>query len=380
MLFNTWFLQIYRFKFIEKVTFNHCFFGILFSHQLFITLTNILYTMQIRENVSLKSYNTFGIEAKAKYFVQVNSMDEIKEIIKNPIFKGSKFLILGGGSNILFSKDFDGIVVKINNKGIEIESVDADHVYLKVQAGEVWEEFVNHCVHNNWGNVENLASIPGNVGTCPVQNIGAYGVEVKNSIKSVEAICIETGETIVLSNEDCKFGYRSSIFKQEAKDKYIITAVNFRLSKKPVFVTNYGDVNKELDFMRAQPSIFSITTAIENIRHRKLPDYKVMGNAGSFFKNPVISPAKYEELKNEFPKIRAFPAGDDYKLAAGWLIEKSGWKGKSLGNAAVHHKQALVIINKGGATGAEVLALAKAIQLEVSNLFGVELEMEVNLV
>lgn len=336
--------------------------------------------MQIKENFSLKSYNTFGIEAKAKYFAEVNSLIEIKDIINNPIFRGSNYLLLGGGSNLLFSKDFDGMVVKINNKGIDIESVDKEFVYLKVQAGENWEEFVNHCVHNNWGGVENLAIIPGNVGTSPVQNIGAYGVEVKEVIQKVETICIETGETLIFSNEDCKFGYRSSIFKNEAKDKYVITAVYFRLSKKPVFITHYGDVNKELELTGVQPSIFNISKAIEQIRRRKLPDPKLLGNAGSFFKNPTISPAKYEELVKEFPRIRAFPSGDDYKLAAGWLIEKSGWKGKSLGNAAVHHKQALVIINKGGATGKEIITLAKAIQLEVFNLFGVELEMEVNVV
>lgn len=336
--------------------------------------------MQIKENFSLKSYNTFGIEAKAKYFTEVNSLDEIKEIVNNPIFKGSKYLLLGGGSNLLFSKDFDGMVVKINNKGIDIESVDKEFVYLKVQAGEVWEEFVNHCVHNNWGGVENLAIIPGNVGTSPVQNIGAYGVEVKEVIQKVETICIETGETVIFSNEDCKFGYRSSIFKNEAKDKYIITAVYFRLSKKPVFITHYGDVNKELELTGVQPSIFNISKAIEQIRRRKLPDPKLIGNAGSFFKNPTILPTKYEELIKEFPRIRAFPSGDDYKLAAGWLIEKSGWKGKSLGNAAVHHKQALVIINKGGATGKEIITLAKAVQLEVFNLFGVDLEMEVNVI
>jgi UDP-N-acetylmuramate dehydrogenase len=336
--------------------------------------------MQIKENISLKAFNTFGVEAKTKYFTEVNNITEISSIIKNPIFKGCNFLLLGGGSNILLTKDFDGIVVKINNKGIEIEKVDSEFVYLKVQAGEVWEEFVNHCVHNNWGGVENLTLIPGNVGTCPVQNIGAYGVEVKDVIQSVEAIDIESGEVKIFSNEDCKFGYRSSIFKNEAKDKYIITAVNFRLTKKPVFITHYGDVNKELEFMNVQPSIFHISKAIEAIRRRKLPDPKLKGNAGSFFKNPSISTEKYEELSAEFPRLRAFPSGDGYKLAAGWLIEKSGWKGKSLGNAAVHHKQALVLINKENATGKEILALAKAVQLEVFNLFGVDLEMEVNVI
>jgi UDP-N-acetylmuramate dehydrogenase len=336
--------------------------------------------MQIKENFSLKSLNTFGIEAKAKYFVQANSIEEIKEVIKNPIFKGSNFLLLGGGSNILFANDFDGIVLKINNKGIEIVDVNNDFVFLRAEAGEVWEEFVNHCVVNKWGGIENLALIPGNVGTSPIQNIGAYGVEVKDSIHNVEAISVETGNSIVFSNEECKFEYRNSIFKQEAKNKYIITAVTFRLAKKPTLVTHYGDVNKELENMRVVPSVYNICKAIENIRRNKLPDPKILGNAGSFFKNPVITKAKYEELAKEFPRIRAFPSGDDYKLAAGWLIEKSGWKGKSLGNAAVHHKQGLVIVNKGNATGKEILALAKAVQLEVFNIFGVELEMEVNLI
>lgn len=336
--------------------------------------------MQIQENISLKTLNTFGIEAKAKYYTELNNIADIKAIIKNPIFIGSKFLLLGGGSNILLTKDFEGIVLKINNKGIDIIKADADHVYLKVQAGEVWDEFVRNTVFNNWSGVENLTLIPGNVGTCPVQNIGAYGVEVKDVIESVECLEIASGEEKVFSNEACKFGYRSSIFKTEAKDKYIITAVNFRLSKKPQFITHYGDVNAELEAMKVSASIFNVSKAIENIRSRKLPDYKKLGNAGSFFKNPSVSTAKYEELAAEFPRLRAFPFGDGYKLAAGWLIEKSGWKGKSLGNAMVHNKQALVLVNKGGASGKEIIALAKAVQLEVFNLFGVELEMEVNVI
>ncbi len=336
--------------------------------------------MQIKENHLLKKLNTFGIQAIAKYFTELNSIEEIQEMIQSSLFKENPFLLLGGGSNILFTKDFDGIVLKINNKGKEIIAVDADHVFLKVQAGEVWESFVDYCVLNNWSGIENLALIPGIVGTAPVQNIGAYGAEVKDCIENVEVIRIADGEIINMNNEECKFGYRNSIFKQEAKNKYIIVSVTFKFSKKPILITHYGDIQKELDNMFVVPSLENISNAIKNIRRRKLPDPAYTGNAGSFFKNPVVSKEKYNELVLQYPKIRAFPSGDDYKLAAGWLIEKSGWKGKSLGNAAVHHKQALVLINKGDATGNEIIALAKAVQQAVRGLFGVELEMEVNVV
>ncbi|MCX6231405.1 MAG: UDP-N-acetylmuramate dehydrogenase [Bacteroidetes bacterium] len=336
--------------------------------------------MQIKENFSLKKLNTFGIDVKAKYFAELNSLEEIKEIMQSSYVKEYPFLLLGGGSNILFTKDFEGIVLKINTKGKEITAVDEDFVYLKVQAGENWENFVDYCVMNNWSGIENLALIPGAVGTCPVQNIGAYGVEVKECIEKVEVLNIADGKITEMDNESCQFGYRNSIFKQQAKNKYIILSVSFKLAKKPVLITHYGDILKELEMMMLEPGLATISNAIKNIRRRKLPDPAVTGNAGSFFKNPLVSKEKYEELLKEFPKIRAFPSENNYKLAAGWLIEKSGWKGKSLGNAAVHHKQALVLINKGGATGSEILSLAKAVQHAVLNMFGVELEMEVNLV
>ncbi|MFZ4399020.1 MAG: UDP-N-acetylmuramate dehydrogenase [Bacteroidales bacterium] len=336
--------------------------------------------MQIKENYLLKKLNTFGIQAIAKYFVEINSTEEIQEIINSKLFKENPFLLLGGGSNLLFTKDFDGLVIKINTKGKEIIAVDTEHVYIKVQAGENWESFVDYCVLNNWSGVENLSLIPGIVGTSPVQNIGAYGVEVKDSIEIVEVIRISDGKILELTNSECNFGYRNSIFKQEAKNKYIIISVTFKFSKKPVLITHYGDILKELENMFVEPNLENISIAIKNIRHRKLPDPSITGNAGSFFKNPLVSKEKYNELLKDYPKIRAFPSGDDFKLAAGWLIEKSGWKGKSLGNAAVHHKQALVLINKGNASGIEILNLAKAIQHAVRGLFGVELEMEVNII
>ncbi len=336
--------------------------------------------MQIKENYLLKKLNTFGIQAIAKYFVELNSIEEIQEIIQSKLFKENQFLLLGGGSNILFTKDFEGIVLKINTKGKEIIGVDTENIFLKVQAGEVWESFVDYCVLNNWSGIENLALIPGIVGTAPVQNIGAYGVEVKDCIEKVEVIEISSGEIKELNNLECKFEYRNSIFKQEAKNKYIIISVTFKFSKKPNLNTHYGDILKELENMFVAPSLENISNAIKNIRHRKLPDPSITGNAGSFFKNPIVSKEKYNELLVDFPKIRAFPSGDAYKLAAGWLIEKSGWKGKSLGNAGVHHKQALVLINKGGASGNEIIALAKAVQHAVWSMFGVELEMEVNIV
>ena len=264
--------------------------------------------------------------------------------------------------------------------GKEIIAVETDNVYVKVQAGENWESFVDYCVLNNWSGIENLSLIPGIVGTSPVQNIGAYGVEVKDCIEKVEVIRISDGKIIELSNSACNFGYRNSIFKQEAKNIYIIISVTFKFSKKPLLITHYGDILKELENMFVEPTLENISIAIKNIRRRKLPDPSITGNAGSFFKNPLISKEKYNELLKEYPKIRAFPSGDEFKLAAGWLIEKSGWKGKSLGNAAVHHKQALVLINKGNASGLEILNLSKAIQNAVNGLFGVELEIEVNVI
>ena len=336
--------------------------------------------MQIKENYQLKSLNTFGVETRAKYFCELNSIEETQKFLKSELFLNNKFLLLGGGSNILFTQDFDGVVLKINYKGKDIISADENHVVIKAFAGETWDDFVNYCTFNNWGGVENLTSIPGNVGTCPVQNIGAYGAEVKETIISVEVLRIEDGELLSFSNEECKFGYRNSIFKNEAKNKFIITAVIFRLDKQPKLNTTYGAVNEELEKMYLTPSIQNISKAIAVIRNNKLPNPKVNGNAGSFFKNPVVSKEHLDMLLSKYPRIRYFPSGDEIKLAAGWLIEKCGMKGKELGNAAVHHKQALVLINKKNAQGKEILALANVIQQKVKDAFDVELEIEVNIV
>ncbi|MEI6821953.1 MAG: UDP-N-acetylmuramate dehydrogenase [Bacteroidota bacterium] len=336
--------------------------------------------MQIKENYSLKSLNTFGVDARAKFLYELNTIEETQKVLKSEVFLNNKFLLLGGGSNILFTQDFDGIVLKINYKGKDIIKADENHVYIKANAGETWDDFVNYCTFNNWGGLVNLTNIPGNVGTCPVQNIGAYGAEVKDTIISVEVLRIEDGELLTFTNEECKFGYRNSIFKNEAKNKYIITAVNFRLDKHPKLNTTYGSVSEELEKMRLTPSVINISKAIAVIRNNKLPNPKVNGNAGSFFKNPVISKEHLDKLLLKYPRIRYFKSDNDFKLAAGWLIEKCGMKGKEFGNAAVHHKQALVLINKYNAKGKEILGLANLIQQKVKDAFGVELEIEVNIV
>jgi len=336
--------------------------------------------MQIKENYSLKLLNTFGVDARAKFLYELDIIEETQKVLKSEVFLNNKFLLLGGGSNILFTQDFDGIVLKINYKGKDIVKADENHVYIKAYAGETWDDFVNYCTFNNWGGLENLTGIPGNVGTCPVQNIGAYGAEVKDTIISVEVLRIEDGELLTFTNEECKFGYRNSIFKNEAKNKYIITAVNFRLDKQPKLNTSYGAVNEELEKMRLTPSVINISKAIAVIRNNKLPNPKVNGNAGSFFKNPVVTKEHLDELLLKYPRIRYFPSDNEYKLAAGWLIEKCGMKGKEFGNAAVHHKQALVLINKYNAKGKEILGLANLIQQKIKESFGVELEIEVNIV
>ncbi len=336
--------------------------------------------MQIKENYSLKALNTFGVEARAKYLVELNSIEETQKFIKSDLFLNNKFLLLGGGSNILFTQDYDGVILKINYKGKDIISADENNVYIKAFAGETWDEFVNYCTFNNWGGIENLTAIPGNVGTSPVQNIGAYGAEVKDTIVSVEVIRIEDGEILTFKNEECKFGYRNSIFKNEVKNKYIITSVTFKLDKQPKLNTSYGAIKEELEKMYLEPSVINISKAIAVIRQNKLPDPKVKGNAGSFFKNPVVTKEHLDTLLLKYPKIRYFPSDNDFKLAAGWLIEKIGMKGKTFGNAAVHNKQALVLINNDNAKGKEILGLANLIQQKIKEAFDVELEIEVNIV
>lgn len=332
--------------------------------------------MKILHDISLKPFNTFGIDVNAHYFGHIYSKEELCEINgPEPVF------ILGGGSNVLFTKNVEGLVMLNEIKGIELVKETEDIVYVRAGAGEVWNDFVEYCIQQGYAGVENLALIPGSVGASPIQNIGAYGVEVKDVIDEVEAWHIQEKLFRIFKNPDCAFGYRDSVFKKELKGTYIISSVTFRLNKKPVFKTSYGAIQEALNRMGIQQlSIRAIADAVIHIRQSKLPDPKQLGNAGSFFKNPEISFAQFEALKRAYPTIVGYPLGTDtIKLAAGWLIEKAGWKGFRKEHAGVHHQQALVLVNFGGATGKEIYDLSEEILRSVKNMFHVELEREVNI-
>lgn len=338
-----------------------------------------------RENVQLQTYNTFHLDTRARYFAEINTEEDILDAIESGKLKMLSeygLLILGGGSNVLFTRDYDGLVLHINNKGIVSDTVAHDSVIVTANAGENWHNFVIWCIEQGYGGLENLSLIPGNVGSCPIQNIGAYGVEVKNSFYSLTAIDRNTGELKVFSKEDCQFGYRDSIFKHEQKGKMIIWSVTFNLSKKPETHLEYGAIKQELLNMGIEfPGIADISKAVCNIRQSKLPDPELLGNAGSFFKNPTVEQKFAEKLKDSFPNLVAFPNGENkVKLAAGWLIEQCGWKGFREGNIGVHQNQALVIVNYGNAKGSDILSLAHRIRNSVYEKFGVKLEMEVNVI
>lgn len=347
--------------------------------------------MKILENTSLGKLNTFGIDVSAKYFVEASSIADIQNLLSDKssscFSPGAAYLILGGGSNILFTKNFDGLVLKNNIKGIELLKEDEEHYYVKAAAGEVWHQFVMYCIRKNYGGVENLSLIPGSVGAAPIQNIGAYGVEQKEVFHEMEAVDIQENKLVVLNKSDCRFGYRDSIFKRESKGKFIITSVTYKLLKNPNLNTSYGAISQEMEIMGVKNvSIASISQAVCNIRRSKLPDPDKLGNAGSFFKNPTIPFEQYQELKKKFPDVVAFPpshsatSGTGWKLAAGWLIEQCGWKGKQVGNTGVHKDQALVLVNYGNATGSEVYELSGKILQSVKEKFRVELEREVVIV
>ncbi|HSH52115.1 MAG TPA: UDP-N-acetylmuramate dehydrogenase [Bacteroidales bacterium] len=335
---------------------------------------------EIKENFPLKKYNTFGIDVNARYFSICPSKDELTQSIN--IHKKEKLplMILSGGSNVLFTQDFPGLIIQPALKGIEVVNESSRAIQLKVGAGEDWDEFVEYCVEKGWGGVENLSLIPGNVGTCPIQNIGAYGVEVKDVITEVETLEIDTLKTHRFKNADCNFGYRDSIFKRTLKGKHIITHVYFRLNKKLNFILDYGNLRNEL-FKFDKINLQNIRKAVIDIRNAKLPKPEKTGNAGSFFKNPVVDKNILKRLKLNHSEIPFYSVDDKIvKIPAGWLIEKTGWKGKKMGNVGVHEKQALVLINLGHATGKEVVQLAHNIQQSVLKMFGIELEMEVNVV
>ena len=337
--------------------------------------------MKVSHNASLKSYNTFGIDVKAKTLISVNSIDELKAVLKKNY--AEDLFILGGGSNMLLTQNIDSTVVHIDIKGIEIVKESDEFVFVKSNAGENWHEFVLYTLENNWGGLENLSLIPGNVGTSPIQNIGAYGVELKDHFVSCEAIDIQTLEVKEFTAEDCEFDYRNSIFKNKVKGKYIITSVIFKLTKiNHKLLTNYGSINEALEEMKLDHvGIRDISKAVIKIRQQKLPDPKELGNSGSFFKNPVITNDEFEVLKEKFPEIPNYNVGEDsVKIPAGWLIDKAGLKGYRDGNTGVHKNQALVLVNYGNATGEEILKLSRKVQEEIHNKFNIHLEPEVNII
>lgn len=348
--------------------------------------------MLVQENISLKLYNTFGIDVSAEYFAAFNTIEELSELLefkKRPRTNAQQqTLILGGGSNILFTKNFNGLVVKNQLPGISIIKEDRHHVYVKVGAGENWHRFVLHCIEHDWAGVENLSLIPGNIGASPMQNIGAYGVELKDVFYSLEAFHINDKKIVEFSVNDCEFGYRESVFKRKFRGAFVITSVVYRLNKIPVYNISYGAIAQELEKMGVkQLSIKAISDAVIHIRSSKLPDPKVTGNAGSFFKNPHVSAASFQKLKEQFPKIVGYlQENGDYKLAAGWLIEYCGpqhavsWKGFRRGDAGCHTWQSLVLVNYGNAKGEEIYNLSEEILQSVKEKFGVVLEREVNIV
>lgn len=332
-------------------------------------------------NISLKSYNTFGIEVFAKDMVKVNSIEQLKNVLLSPTLMAMDKLILGGGSNILFTKDYNGLVIHNCIKGIAYSTESKNKIRLHVGAGETWHDFVLYCVNNNYAGIENLSLIPGTVGAAPLQNIGAYGVEVENVIESVEAIKVTSGEFRVFNKDECKFGYRESIFKHELKGEYVITGVNFKLDKIPEFHIEYGDIRRVLEENNINElNIKVISDAVIQIRKSKIPDPTEIGNAGSFFKNPEIATADYEELKESHPNIPGYPTASGTKIPAGWLIEQAGWKGFRNGSIGVHAKQALVLVNYGGGTGIEIKNLSMDIQSSVNTKFGINLLPEVNFI
>ena len=342
--------------------------------------------MNIQQNISLKPYNTFGIDVSASRFVSVDNLDKLQKILTQE----KDVFLLSGGSNMLLTKDIDKLVIHINIKGISIHYENESEVELSVNAGEDWHEFVMWCISQNYGGIENLSLIPGNVGTSPIQNIGAYGVEVKDVITRVEGIDLNSAKKIQFSNKECDFGYRNSIFKNELKEKIVITSVRFKLTKKNHHLnTNYGAIEKELAIRKiSNPTIKDISDIVINIRQAKLPDPKKIGNSGSFFKNPIISLKQFKKLQEKYPNIPFYKipsskkedAAYNYKIPAGWLIETAGFKGKRYGDCGIHENQALVLVNFDKASGTDIYILAKKIQETILSIFEITLDIEVNII
>ena len=337
--------------------------------------------MEILQHFSLKNYNTFGIEAFAKQFVSVHSSEELAMILKQ--YSNENKFVLGGGSNMLLTKDIDALVIHLDIKGKKIVQEDADFVWVEGQAGENWHEFVLWTIENNFGGLENMSLIPGNVGTTPIQNIGAYGTEIKDTFVSCEAMRIDTQEIKTFDNKSCHFGYRESVFKNEVKDQYIITSVVFKLTKRNHKINiSYGDINAELAKNNiTNPTLKDVSNAVIAIRKSKLPDPKELGNSGSFFKNPIVSKKAFEAIHAKFPEMKYYDVSEtEVKVPAGWLIEQAGFKGKRFGDAGIHKNQALVLVNYGNATGQEILNVSKTIQETILSTFGILIETEVNVI
>lgn len=337
--------------------------------------------MEIKYHFSLKNYNTFGIEANAKEFVAVHSIEELETVLAENISK-RKF-ILGGGSNMLLTKDIDALVIHIDIKGKKIVEENDDFVWVESQAGENWHEFVMWTIDNDFGGLENMSLIPGNVGTTPVQNIGAYGTEIKDTFVSCSAMKIDTMEMRSFRNSECHFGYRESIFKNEIKDQYIITSVIFKLTKRNHKINiSYGDITRELDKLNIKtPTLKDVSSAVITIRQSKLPDPKVLGNSGSFFKNPILLKSEFNKIHKKFPEMKYYEISEtEVKVPAGWLIEQAGFKGLRFGDAGIHKNQALVLVNYGNATGQEILNVSKDIQETIFKKFGIHIEAEVNII
>lgn len=332
--------------------------------------------MQKKTDYNLLPNNTFGINAKADIFMEYDSVEDLQDLM--PEIQDKRILHIGGGSNLLFTDDFHGVILHSRIKGVEVVEQDSDHVLLKVGAAVVWDQLVEMTVETGWYGIENLSLIPGETGAAAVQNIGAYGVEAKDVIQTVHTVDLKTGEIRLFQNAECQYAYRHSIFKAELKGRYAVTHVTIRLSKIYEPKLNYGNIRQALG--NAEVTAQNVRKAIIDMRNEKLPDPKVLGNAGSFFMNPVVTHEKYEELKTRYPDIPAFVMDHGVKIPAGWLIEQSGWKGKALGKAAVHDKQALVLVNLGGADANDIVALSDEVRKTVSDKFGIEISPEVNFI